>query len=411
MPGTKAQNFTNMTIEALKPTSKAYEVFDARVGGFSVQVYPTGAKTYFLNYRVQGNPKRKRIRIGDPRLMKINEARTKAMQIKEGAKSGIDPKQEREQAVKAKAQETSQSENTIANAAGEFIERYCIGTGNEPNLRSWNEYKRTLELYVIPRWGSRNVESITRTDITALLDAVEDNNGGYQANRVLAVVRKMFNWLLGRGAIEQTPVSIGIARKEKPRERFLSDDEIVEFWKGCEESAYPFGKLFQLLLVTGQRREEVAGMRWSQIDLVEKIWDLPSHSTKMGRRHLVPLSPMAVSIIESIPRFENCDLLFPSSRSNERPVSGFSKAKNRICEFETGWRLHDLRRTVRTSLSRLEVDYIVCNKILGHIDQSVEGNYDHHDYLKQKLEALEKWAVLLTSILEPKVVSIDKARA
>tara|TARA_Y100001960_G_C14643987_1_gene812366 strand:- start:887 stop:1249 length:363 start_codon:yes stop_codon:yes gene_type:complete len=120
---------------------------------------------------------------------------------------------------------------------------------------------------------------------------------------------------------------------------------------------------------------------------------------------------MAVSIIESIPRFENCDLLFPSSRSNERPVSGFSKAKNRICEFETDWRLHDLRRTVRTSLSRLEVDYIVCNKILGHIDQSVEGNYDHHDYLRQKREALEKWAVLLTSILEPKVVPINKARA
>ena len=398
------QSFTNMTIVALKPKPNKYELFDNRVGGLSVQVYPSGKKSFCLNYRVGGSPKRKRMRFGDPQLMTINEARTTAMQLKEQARSGIDPKLEREQ-------EVLQREKTIASAADKFIERYCIGTGNEPNLKSWNEYKRTLELYVIPRWGSRNVESITRTDITALLDAVEDNNGGYQANRVLAVVRKMFNWLLGRGVIEQTPVSIGIARKEMPRERFLSDDEIVEFWKGCEESAYPFGKLFQLLLVTGQRREEVAGMRWSQIDLAENVWDLPSHSTKMGRRHLVPLSPMAVSIIESIPRFENCDLLFPSSRGNDRPVSGISKAKNRICEFETDWRLHDLRRTVRTSLSRLEVDYIVCNKILGHIDQSVEGNYDHHDYLRQKREALEKWAVLLTSILEPKVVSIDKARS
>ena len=402
----KQQSLTDPAIAALKATDKAYEVFDARVGGFSVQVYPTGKKTYFVNYNLAG--KRKRLRIGEPKLMKISEARTIAMQEKEKAQAGINPKREREEATKAKVRE---DQNTIANVATDFVKRYCVGSGSEPNLKSWREYQRTLEHYVLPRWGSRGADSITRQDVTALLDAVEDKNGPYQANRVLAVVRKMFNWLLARGVIEHSPVSVGIARKEKPRERTLSDDEIVEFWTGCEKQAYPFGKLFQLLLITGQRREEVAGMRWSQIDLVENVWSLPAHSTKMGREHLVPLSPMAVDLLNTLPRFDDCDFVFPSRNSNDRHVSGYSKAKVKICQLETDWRLHDLRRTVRTNLSRLEIDYIICNKVLGHIDGSVEGSYDVHDYLRQKRAALEKWAVLLTGIVEPKVVSIDKARA
>ena len=412
----KQQNLTDPAIAALKPADKAYEVFDARVGGFSVQVYPTGKKTYFVNYNL--NEKRKRLRIGEPKLMKINEARTIAMQQKEKVREGIDPIQQRKQSARALREEQNKSITTFACLAEDFVQRHCIGKGKEPNLKSWRDYKRSLVVYVIPSWGNRDIDSITRRDLTVLLDGIEDNNGPYQANRVLAVVRKMFNWLCVRGVIDQTPVAIGIARKEKPRERTLTDHEIVEFWEGCEKDAYPFGKLFQLLLITGQRREEVSTMKWSQLDMdykangqTYKIWRLPSHSTKMDREHLVPLSPLAVSLIESIPRFENCDLLFPSSASSERSVSGFSRAKKRICTFETDWRLQDLRRTVRTNLSRLEVPYIICNKVLAHVDQSVEGHYDHHDYLSEKREALEKWALLLTSVLEPKVVSINKVRA
>ncbi len=405
----KSHNLTNMTIDSLKPKSSAYEVFDAKVGGFSVQVYPTGVKTYFVNYNCmeQGKSKRKRMRIGDPRLMKISEARVKALNIQEEVKAGFDPKEKKRQAIKAQAV----LEENISKYADEFIQRYCIGTGKEPNLKSHKEYRRALDKYVLPRWGSRQIESITRKDISNLLDKIEDNHGAYQANRVLAVVRKMFNWLLTRGVIEQTPVSIGIARKEKKRDRFLSDAEIVEFWEGCERDAYPFGKLFQFLLITGQRRSEVVTIKWSEIDLEEKLWSLPPHSTKMGRAHLVPLSPIAIDLLNSLPRFENCDLVFPSEASKQRPVSGISNAKKRVCTFERDWRLHDLRRTVRTNLSRLEIEYIINNKVLGHIDQSVEGSYDHHDYLSQKRVALDKWGVLLTSILEPKVVSINEARS
>jgi integrase len=178
------------------------------------------------------------------------------------------------------------------------------------------------------------------------------------------------------------------------------------FWKGCEKESYPFGKLYQLLLLTGQRLGEVANMRWSQLDMayesfgqLYKVWKLPPHSAKMDRVHFVPLSPMTIKLINSIPKFKGNDLLFPSGSSNNRTISGFGKSKKRICTFETDWRLNDLRRTVHTSLSRLEIDYMICNKVFGHIDKSIEGQIDLHDYLKQKQNALDKWSQLLTSIL------------
>ena len=131
------QPFTNMTITALKPRPNKYELFDNRVGGLSVQVYPSGKKSFCLNYRVGESPKRKRMRFVDPKVVTINEARAMATQLKEKARSGIDPNEERKQAVNTLEQE---SENTIAKLADEFVERYCVGAGTEPNLKSWKEY-------------------------------------------------------------------------------------------------------------------------------------------------------------------------------------------------------------------------------------------------------------------------------
>ena len=156
----KPQSLTDPTITALKPEpDKAYEVFDSRVGGFSVQVYPSGKKTFFVNYNFNG--KRKRIRIGEPKLMKISEARTKAMQEKEKAKSGIDLAQERKDELKAQIAEQTKSQNTFAYVSDLFIERYCI---EDKKLKSWKEYKRSLQKYVIPHWGNRNIEDIKKAE-------------------------------------------------------------------------------------------------------------------------------------------------------------------------------------------------------------------------------------------------------
>ena len=408
-------NLTEPFIKALKPASKAYEVFDARLGGFSVQVYPTGKKTYFVNYNANG--KRKRLRIGEPKLLKVSEARNIATQNKKTAKSGVDLTQERRRSMGPQKAMNSINQHTVAKLADEFIDQYCIGEGNEPSLKSWEEYQRILNKYVIPHWGNLEIQTISIGALTTLLDTIAKQNGLVMANRVLAVTRKLFNWTRGRGIIDYVPIVPNIARKEKARSRFLNDDEIIEFWKGCEKESYPFGKLYQLLLLTGQQLGEVANMRWTQIDIayedpgqLYKVWKLPSHSTKIAKTHLVPLSPMADELISSMPRFQNCDLLFPSSRSNDRPISGFGKSKKRVCTLKTDWRLRDLRRTVRTNLYRLKIDHMICNKVFGHIDQGLDERYDNNDYLKQKQDALTKWSQSLTDLFLKKGIISNKLR-
>ena len=404
MPKRELKALTNTRIRSLGPKAKDYEVFDSNVGGLSVRVFPSGKKSFSVNFRVNG--KRKRIRISNPKDMGIIEARQIAIELKGRAKRVTNPIIEKCTAISGKQKIENRADQTIANLANEFIEKYCIGEKSKPSLKSWREYQRVLNKYVIPQWGNLHIETISIGALTKLLDTIAQTNGPYQANRVLAITRKLFNWSRGRGIIDYIPIVPNRENKESARIRFLNNDEIILFWNGCEKEGYPFGKLYQLLLVTGQRLGDVANMRWSQFDMaykssgqLYKVWKLPPHSVKMDKFHLVPLSPMTVKLINSIPRIKDNDLLFPSGSSNHRTVSGFGKSKKRICTFETDWRLNDLRRTVFKNLSRLEIDYVICKKVFGHVDNSVEGQFDLQDYLKQKQNALDKWSELLTSIL------------
>jgi integrase len=415
MPKRERKALTNIRINAFEPKIKDYEVFDRNVGGLSIRIFPSGQKSFSINFRING--KRKRMRIGNYKDMSIVEARQIAIELKERVKGGVYPINKSHNSIaKEEEEKVKETEDqTIAKLSAEFIKKYCIGEGSEPNLKSWLEYQRILNKYVIPHWGKLHIEVISIGALTTLLDTISKQNGPVMANRVLAVTRKLFNWARDRGVIDYVPIVPNIARKEKARTRFLNDEEIIEFWKGCEKESYPFGKLFQLLLLTGQRLSEVTNMRWSQLDMnykgsdqLYKVWKLPSHSTKFDRIHVIPLSSMAVELINSIPRFMDNDLLFPSSGSNDGPVSGFGKPKKRICTFEADWRLNDLRRTFWKNFSRLEIDYMICNEVLGHTDQKIEGYYDHRNYLKQKQSAMNKWAQLLLSILSKNTATLEK---
>jgi len=258
MPKRETKALTNIRIDVLKPKAKDYEVFDHDVGGLSVRVFPSGQKSFAVNFRING--KRKRIRIGAPKDMSIVEARQTATELKERVKRGESPINDQRVTTAEKQAALKIIDQTIAKVANEFITKYCIGEGNEPNLKGWREYQRILNRYVIPHWGDLHIETISIGALTTLLDTIAKKNGPIMANRVLAVTRKLFNWARGRGIIDYVPIVPNTARKENARTRFLNDDEIVEFWRGCEKESYPFGKLFQLLLLTGQRLGEVTNM-------------------------------------------------------------------------------------------------------------------------------------------------------
>jgi integrase len=153
---------------------------------------------------------------------------------------------------------------------------------------------RIFDQHVLPRWGDRDIRTINRRDVVALLDRVVDDGKPVLANRVLAAVRAMFSWAVRRGILEASPATL-VERPaaEKPRERTLSADEIATLWPHIVALGYPFGSFFQMALATGQRRDEVARMRWADIDTDERTWTLSGKQTKPRRAHVVPLSPIA----------------------------------------------------------------------------------------------------------------------
>ena len=249
-----------------------------------------------------------------------------------------------------------------------------------------------------------------------MLDDLADKPGA--RHHVINAIGSLFRWALDREIIQSNPAT-GLPRpKLGVRERALADDEVPIVWKAADAVGYPFGPFMQLLTLTACRRGEIAGLRWSEIDLDKNTITVPGERYKTGRTLVVPVRPMARQIIDRMPRFEDGDHVL-STTCGRRPISGYSKMKRRFdaalvahCEkqghapFE--FDLHDIRRTVRTSLSALRVQPHIAEAVLGHVITGVQKHYDTWTYLDEKREALEAWARKMQSLIEPgkNVVSI-----
>lgn len=261
--------------------------------------------------------------------------------------------------------------------------------------------KRLIESHAMPCWEDLPITQIKRRDVIALLDKVMDRGTPSAARHLFAAIRKLFNWSAERNLIEFSPCAyVKSPSKSNERDRVLNDNEIRAIWGACEKEGYAFGKLLQFLLVTGQRLREVSNMTWKEIDLKEKVWRLPRERVKSNRSHEVPLSSLAIEILESLPRFESVngknegDNFVFTTTCGRVPFSGFSKGKEQLdkaCKV-TGWRIHDLRRTAGTNLAKLGVPVSTISKVLNHASSGVTAIYNRHSYLLEKTEALEKWA-------------------
>lgn len=433
---------TDAAVQRLKAApGTRIEYFDALLPGFALRVSgPTkgageGRRSWVAFYR-RGRRLR-RLTIGTYPAFKLGEAREAAREALQAAARGEDP-------AAAKRAANSREPDTVESVIDEFMSRHMKG-----KLRSASyvvSTRRLFDNHVLPSWRGRDIKSIARRDVIELLDSIVDRlaagkggakkgakvlGGPIAANRVLAAVRKLFNWSLQRGLIESTPAAL-VERpgEETRRERSLLAEEIAELWPCFGDVPYPFGAFFKMLLVTGQRRSEVATMRWADLDEAERTWTIPSDQTKAGRGHAVPLSPLAVDIIaecrrESLATWKELGE-FVFTTTNEGPISGFSKAKRRLDglvakarakakknagrtskddgsagDALTPWTNHDLRRTVGTGLGRLGVSRLVIARVLNHADRSVTGIYDRHEYLDEKRHALEAWAAYLVNVISP----------
>jgi integrase len=382
---------TDAAVRKTKPNpGKRVELHDGR--GLYLVIQPTGAKSWAYRYRIGG--KSRKLTLGVFPTIDVAKARSLCSAAALKTKAGGDPA--------AEHRSTLSADGSFERVARQFIERYA-----KPKNRTWEQTARWLGLApdgdglvptgkgALAKWGGRKIDTIRQTDVIHLLDGIVDQGNPISANRTLAALRKMFNWAEGRYGLSGNPCSkVERPGEETARDRVLSDDELAAVWKAANEQGGYFGAAIKLLILTGQRRNEVAGMEWKELDLLAKLWKLPRGRVKNDNEHEVPLSVPALLVIESVPRIAGRNLVFTTTGTT--PIRGFSKVKEDIdaASGVTNWTLHDLRRTVASGMARLGVQLPVIEKILNHVSgtfRGVVGVYQRHSFADEKRAALDLW--------------------
>jgi integrase len=415
------QTLTDRTLKSLKPNEKPYDRWDSVVRGLGIRVMGSGVKTFVLATRFPGGGKYTRRSLGGYGELTLEQARDKARDWLALIRKGVDPQVDEE---RRKREQLRRQENTFLAVCEEFIRDKL------PSERKGREVERDLRRELIPVWGPRPITEIAPYDVRQIVKVVKDRGTPYQAHNILGHVKRLFGWAIDQQAfgIETSPCDRlkpkAIIGKKKPRQRILFDPELRAFWKAAGGLGYPYGPLFQLLALTGQRKSVVAEAQWSEFDLKQKLWTVPAERMKADAAHVVPLPDDAIVVLESLPRFRKGEHLF-STTFGTKPVNGFSKAKVRLDRVMLSelrknsddpekvtlapFVLHDVRRTMRTGLSALPVPDLVRELVIAHTKPGLHKVYDQYAYVSEKRHALELWVARLRTIVDPlpdNVVSI-----
>ena len=421
---TDKRALTDRTLKSLKPKDKPYDVRDTEVRGLRVRVMPSGQRSFVLLARHSGKhsaPSRKALGVYD--VMSLEEARDEAREWKRLVKKGISPSAVKEQ---ERVKKERQQKNTFRAVLAAFNKDKLEG------LRRGHEVNRDLEkLADDTGWSGRPITEITALEVRDVIKQYKDRGKIHHAHNLLGYIRRLYNWAIDQqvyAGLETSPCDRlkpkAIIGEKKLRNRVLSDTELRAAWIAAERMGYAYGPLFKLLMLTGARKSEVAETRWSEFDLVKKIWTIPADRMKADAAHVVPLSDDAVALLKSLPRFDSGDYLF-SVNSGQSAVAAFSAAKNHL-DAEvikvlrendpkaklTDFVIHDIRRTVRTGLWAIpNISDLVRELVIGHTKPDLHKVYDQYAYLDEKRFALDAWAARLRGIISPKTDNVVELRA
>ena len=383
---------TDIAVRQLKPIpGRQVEVWDGKLSGFGVRVSPQGTRSFVLLYRFGGRSQR--LTLGRYPGLGLAKARELAWKALTDIATGTDPRTIRLE------RRRSQQASTFPALLAEFVETHCK-RHNKPSTA--RETERILRTDFEEVWCRREVKGLTKGDVLHVLDGLVAKGAPSAANHAFVAVRKFFNWCVERGYIVLSPCTgLTIPTKATKRDRVLTDNEIARVWRSAASIGYPAGPIVHLLLLTAQRRGEVAGMRWSDIDLEARVWTLPAELTKAGRMHLVPLTPLAHAILLTLPK--SSPLVFPA-RHGDGSYGGFGQVKYRFDELVgvSNWTFHDLRRSAATGMAGLGVQPHVVERVLNHSSGAfagVAGVYNRFKYLDEMREALEKWEAHLRTLV------------
>jgi len=393
------RNLTQLAVERLKPPrSGRLEVWDSNLSGFGLRLSHTGLATWQVLYRVDG--KQVREKLGTlQQLPKVADARNAARRSLAKARAGIDPVAERRA-------ETAAAELPLDRERRPMCAEYLAET------------TRTLRHNVSRTpLGKLQLAELTADVIRRHVRALA-RTAPSQANHVLAYIKPMLAWAVEEGLLEKNPAAgLRLPTQLVERERALDDAEIVLFWRAAAAGGPVYGPFFKLLLLLGQRRDELARATWSELDVDRGIWALPGSRTKNGRQHVVHLSPLAIELLGTLPRFGRSGWVFSSGRQGDVPINGFGRPRLRVAAemqraSETpipGWTIHDLRRSCATGLAALSVAPHIVDKILNHSTGKISGVakiYNRFEYLPERQAALEAWSRHIAGLLNPAPSSV-----
>ena len=391
---------TNAKLQGFKvPEKGQVEHSDSDVPGLRVRVGASGAKTFILRKRIGENVRNITVGRYGPRFG-LADARRKARSLISDIESG-----------KALASPATKNKGT----AGTIRALMPAYLASKSHLRSLWDLESVMNNHVLPRFGDRFADSITRGEITEFIAEIAERTPP-RARNVHAQLSAFYTWAMPR--LDRLPANpcrdAGRPPKPKPRDRVLTDAELAGLWKVAETETLPWNSGLKLLILTGARRSEVFQADRSEFDLTNKEWTIPAERAKNGLPHIVPLTGAAMAVINAIPEIEGKPKLFPSGANDELGTTGYSKARAR---FRTSldellkrtasehWTLHDIRRTVATGLQRLGVRFEVTEAVLNHVSGSkggIAGVYQRHDWKAEKRDALAAWSRHLQRIVESK---------
>jgi integrase len=386
---------TAKKVENIKPAKDRQEIPAGPPGGLMLIIHPTGKKVWALRYRYRGFPAK--YTLGNYPVLTLARARAKAIEALADLDRGIDPREK-----------PAEGASAVTAVAEEWLKRRVAGT------RTAHEVERMLRTEIVEPWKKKLVSEIDKPDVLRVLDAIVDRGAPVTANRVLSIMKRWLGWARERGYIETSPVAdIKRPTVEKSRDRVLSEDELRAVWTAVETLDYPHGPWLKMLILTAQRRTEVASMRWRNIDESKALWTLPAESTKAGRTHDVPLSTVAREVLKSLPRFARGDYVF-THNSGFMHMRTYYEAKGAVDAViaATGkelarWTIHDLRRTAATLMAERGVLPHILSAILGHSgaaavstmpSATVTKIYNRYAYLEERRQALEAWAQYIVSL-------------
>jgi integrase len=402
-------------VERLRPPPTGrIELGDEICPGLLLRVTDRGVRSFSVIYKVVGEGgvsktgrllkgKQHRITLGQWPALKLTDAREQARDILSAALEGRDLRDER------RAQNLLRATNTVESVTERFIRLYA-----RPNVKSWRNIERVLNLHVMPHWGDRIMRDIRRGDVHELLDRLVAAGKTGTAREVRKHLSSLFNWAVDREIVPDNPL-YGMTRADLKNTheagRALEDDELRAIWQAAGDLGYPFGSMYRLLILTGQRRNEWASVRRSEIDPDNRLLEIARDRYKGGRDHIIPLSDPAWALVETLPAWPGNDYHLFSTTDGRKPVSGFSRAKSRLdrgagrllCDSGGGlrrYRVHDFRVTCETRLANLGINQEVRDAVLGHAKPGLQKTYNKHDYMDEKRAALEAYAEHLSRLFE-----------